>query len=57
MQEAVEVPGTYGIAAERIQARVAGGGAGHLVGTDAAEDDVELGRADVAELRWCRLTR
>ncbi len=50
VQEAVEVPGTYGIDPDRIQARVAGGGAGHLVGTDAAEDDVELGTADVAEL-------
>lgn len=50
VQEAVEVPGTYGIPADRIQARVAGGGAGHLVGSDAAEDDTELGRADVAEL-------
>ncbi|MGI8667428.1 MAG: N-acetylmuramic acid 6-phosphate etherase [Jatrophihabitans sp.] len=50
VQEAVEVPGTYGIPAARIQARVAGGGAGHLVGTDEAEDDTELGRADVASL-------
>ncbi|MEO9239179.1 MAG: N-acetylmuramic acid 6-phosphate etherase, partial [Jatrophihabitantaceae bacterium] len=50
VQEAVEVPGTYGIPEHRIQARVAGGGAGHLVGTDAAEDDVALGRADIAEL-------
>jgi N-acetylmuramic acid 6-phosphate etherase len=50
VQEAVEVPGTYGIPAERIQARVAGGGSGHLVGTDEAEDDSELGRADVGSL-------
>lgn len=50
VQEAVEVPGTYGIPAERIQARVAGGGAGHLVGSDEAEDDSELGRADIASL-------
>ncbi|HJQ00406.1 MAG TPA: N-acetylmuramic acid 6-phosphate etherase [Jatrophihabitans sp.] len=50
VQEAVEVPGTYGIPADRIQARVAGGGPGQLVGTDAAEDDGELGVADVAEL-------
>ena len=50
VQEAVEVPGTYGIAPERIQARVAGGGPEHLVGTDAAEDDVEQGRADVEAL-------
>jgi N-acetylmuramic acid 6-phosphate etherase len=50
VQEAAEVPGTYGIPEHRIQARVAGGGAGHLVGTDAAEDDAGLGRADLAEL-------
>jgi N-acetylmuramic acid 6-phosphate etherase len=50
VQEAAELPGTYGIPAERIQARVAGGGPGHLLGTDAAEDDVAQGRADVAEL-------
>lgn len=50
VQEAVEVPGTYGIPPERIQARVAGGGAGHLVGTDQAEDDVDLAMADFAEL-------
>jgi N-acetylmuramic acid 6-phosphate etherase len=50
VQEAVEVPGTYGIPADRIQARVAGGGAGQLVGSDAAEDDTELGKADVTEL-------
>lgn len=50
VQEAAELPGTYGIPAERVQARVAGGGAGQLVGTDAAEDDVARGRADVDEL-------
>lgn len=50
VQEAVEVPGTYGIPADRIQARVAGGGPGQLVGTDQAEDDAELGLADLAEL-------
>lgn len=50
VQEAVEVPGTYGIPSERIQARVAGGGSGHLVGTDAAEDAVVQGRLDVEEL-------
>lgn len=50
VQEAVEVPATYGIPADRFQARVAGGGAGQLVGTDQAEDDVELGLADLAEL-------
>lgn len=50
VQEAAELPGTYGTPAERVQARVAGGGAGQLVGTDAAEDDVARGRADVDEL-------
>lgn len=55
VQEAVEVPGTYGIPPERIQARVAGGGAGHLVGTDQAEDDVDLAMADFAELGVTRL--
>lgn len=50
VQEAVEVPGTYGIPADRMLARVAGGGAGQLVGTDQAEDDAELGIADIAEL-------
>ena len=56
VQEAAEVPGTYGIPAERVQARVAGGGAGQLVGTDAAEDDVARGRADIEEL-GCRPAR
>ncbi len=50
VQEAAEVPGTYGIPADRIQARVAGGGPDHLVGADAAEDDVAQGRADVEQL-------
>jgi N-acetylmuramic acid 6-phosphate etherase len=50
VQEAVEVPGTYGIDEYRIQARVAGGGSGHLVGSDAAEDDTDLARADIEEL-------
>jgi N-acetylmuramic acid 6-phosphate etherase len=50
VQEAAELPGTYGIPAERVPARVAGGGPGQLIGTDAAEDDVDRGRADVEEL-------
>lgn len=50
VQEAVEIPGTYGIDPDRIQARVAGGGAGQLVGSDEAEDDAERGVADIAEL-------
>lgn len=50
VQEAVEVPGTYGIPVERIQARVAGGGSGHLVGSDQAEDDIDLALSDFAEL-------
>ena len=50
VQEAAELPGSYGIPAARIQARVAGGGAAHLLGSDEAEDDRELGRSDVDEL-------
>ena len=50
VQEAVEVPGTYGVPPDRFQARVAGGGPGQLVGADQAEDDAELGLADLAEL-------
>jgi N-acetylmuramic acid 6-phosphate etherase len=50
VQEAVEVPATYGVPADRFQARVAGGGPGQLVGADQAEDDEELGLADLAEL-------
>lgn len=50
VMEAAEVPGTYGIADECIVARVAGGGAGQLVGSDGAEDDEELGRNDISEL-------
>lgn len=50
VQEAVELPGTYGVPAERVQARVAGGGAGQLVGTDEAEDDTAMALSDLAEL-------
>jgi N-acetylmuramic acid 6-phosphate etherase len=50
VQEAAELPGTYGIPADRIQARVAGGGPDQLIGVDAAEDDADRGRADLAEL-------
>jgi len=50
VQEAAELPGTYGIPADRIQARVAGGGQDQLIGVDAAEDDADRGRADLAEL-------
>jgi N-acetylmuramic acid 6-phosphate etherase len=50
VQEAAELPGSYGIPAERAQARVAGGGAGQLIGTDAAEDDEGQGRADLEGL-------
>jgi N-acetylmuramic acid 6-phosphate etherase len=50
VMEAAEVPGTYGIDEDRIQARVAGGGPEHLIGTDAAEDDTDLARRNVAEL-------
>ncbi|MFL6164488.1 MAG: N-acetylmuramic acid 6-phosphate etherase [Jatrophihabitantaceae bacterium] len=50
VQEAAELPGTFGIPAERVQARVAGGGPGQLIGTDAAEDDAAQGRSDIDEL-------
>ncbi|HEY2044200.1 MAG TPA: N-acetylmuramic acid 6-phosphate etherase [Jatrophihabitans sp.] len=51
VMEAAEVPGTYGIDPARILARVAGGGADQLVGSDAAEDEADLGRQDVAALK------
>jgi N-acetylmuramic acid 6-phosphate etherase len=48
--EAAELPGTFGIPADRVVARVAGAAADRPAGTDAAEDDEQLGRADVAAL-------
>jgi N-acetylmuramic acid 6-phosphate etherase len=48
--EAAELPGTYGIGADRVLARVAGATALRPAGGDEAEDDAELGRCDVEEL-------
>jgi N-acetylmuramic acid 6-phosphate etherase len=48
--EAAELPGTFGIPADRVAARVAGASPERPWGCDGAEDDVELARADVAEL-------
>jgi N-acetylmuramic acid 6-phosphate etherase len=45
--EAAELPGTFGIAPERVVARVAGAGPDHPAGADGAEDDADLGRSDV----------
>jgi N-acetylmuramic acid 6-phosphate etherase len=46
--EAAELPGTFGIPAGRVLARVAGGTDDRPMGTDGAEDDADLGRADVS---------
>jgi N-acetylmuramic acid 6-phosphate etherase len=48
--EAAELPGTFGVAAERVLARVAGSSPERPGGTDDAEDDADLGRADIAAL-------
>jgi N-acetylmuramic acid 6-phosphate etherase len=48
--EAAELPGTYGLAPERVVARVAGAGPDRPAGADDAEDDVDLGRSDIAAL-------
>jgi N-acetylmuramic acid 6-phosphate etherase len=48
--EAAELPGTFGIAADRVLARMAGATTDRPGGADAAEDDADLGRADVAAL-------
>ncbi len=48
--EAAELPGTFGIDPDRVVARVAGADPGRPSGTDAAEDDADLGRADVTSL-------
>lgn len=50
MMEAAEVSGTFGIPTSRIAARLAGAGVDQPFGTDTAEDDEELGRADVDSL-------
>jgi N-acetylmuramic acid 6-phosphate etherase len=48
--EAAEVPGTFGVAQDRVVARVAGASPDLPAGGDDAEDDADLGRADIAEL-------
>jgi N-acetylmuramic acid 6-phosphate etherase len=48
--EAAELPGTFGIAPERVVARVAGASPDRPAGADDAEDDADLGRSDVAAL-------
>jgi N-acetylmuramic acid 6-phosphate etherase len=48
LMEEAELPGTFGIARDRVTALVAGSGGDQPGGTDDAEDDEDLGRADVA---------
>jgi N-acetylmuramic acid 6-phosphate etherase len=48
--EAAELPGTFGIPEERVVARVAGESPIRPSGADAAEDDANLGRADIAAM-------
>jgi N-acetylmuramic acid 6-phosphate etherase len=48
--EAAELPGTFGIPQERVVARVAGESPERPSGADAAEDDSDLGRADISTL-------
>jgi N-acetylmuramic acid 6-phosphate etherase len=49
--EAAELPGTFGIPEERVWARVAGESPVRPSGADAAEDDADLGRTDICDLR------
>ncbi len=48
--EAAELPGTFGVSEESVLARVAGASPERPAGTDDAEDDADLGRADLAAL-------
>ena len=48
--EAAELPGTFGVPEERVVARVAGASPDRPAGGDDAEDDADLGRADIAAL-------
>jgi N-acetylmuramic acid 6-phosphate etherase len=50
LMEEAELPGTYGIGADRIIARIARSTVDQSAGSDAAEDDADLGRADVVTL-------
>ncbi len=47
--DASECPPTFGVAPDRVVARMAGGDAALLSGIEGAEDDREQGRADVAD--------
>jgi N-acetylmuramic acid 6-phosphate etherase len=49
--QAAELPGTFGIAPDRVVARVAGATPARPAGADDAEDDATLGRDDVGALR------
>jgi N-acetylmuramic acid 6-phosphate etherase len=48
--EVAELPGTFGLPADRVLARVAGATPERPMGADGAEDDADLGRADVMGL-------
>jgi N-acetylmuramic acid 6-phosphate etherase len=48
--EAAELPGTFGLAPDRVLGLLAGGGAHSLAGSDYDEDDVAAARADLAGL-------
>jgi N-acetylmuramic acid 6-phosphate etherase len=48
--EAAELPGTFGISEEWVVARVAGASPERPAGADGAEDDADLGRADMVAL-------
>ena len=48
--EAAELPGTFGVPEESVLARLAGASPERPAGTDDAEDDAPLGRADIAAL-------
>lgn len=46
--QAAELPGTFGLATERVVGCTAGAGPGGLTGTDWDEDDTDAGRRDLA---------
>lgn len=48
--EAAELPGTFGVSADRVRARLACARHSDLTSSDAAEDDVQLASEDMAEL-------
>ena len=55
LMEEAELPGTFGIPQDRVAARVAGADDRQPSGRDGAEDDENLGRADVAGLSLSHL--